>query len=261
MLSHDWPASITKHGNVGQLVRWKPHFRSDIDRGELGSPASDVLLNNLQPRYWFSGHLHCKFPAVVPHGSTTQNQQTPNTTRFLALDKCLPRRDFLQFIDIEPNHPYINDTSEEPCFEYDLEWLSIIRATNKYFITPHHPLSSQPSAQTFLQNPYQLIDNNELQEHREWVSQHFGTLKIPNSQFVASAPVYDPTGSEAFNPSSVSYNPLDTLNPQTTHLLERLQLENYISGSMNREDKSTAIQQAPSTRELEIGKNEEEIEI
>lgn len=122
------------------------------ERGDLGSPANEEILNALQPRYWFSAHLHCKFAAVVPHGQRaaapaaaggggggsgaagapgapgfqlpgvpggvggagggggpgaagaraqgagveTQGQGQQHVTRFLALDKCLPGRQFLQ---------------------------------------------------------------------------------------------------------------------------------------------------------------------
>jgi lariat debranching enzyme len=78
------------------------------ERGDLGSPPNQQLLEVLQPDYWFSAHLHVKFPAVVPHrqqqqqqGQQQQQQFAGNgqkVTRFLALDKCLPGRDFLQVI-------------------------------------------------------------------------------------------------------------------------------------------------------------------
>jgi lariat debranching enzyme len=103
--------------------------QTQAERGELGSPPNQQLLEALQPDYWFAAHLHVKFPAVVPHaanngrtasGSGVGAQQAaaaaaagagnggggsngssggssgPKVTRFLALDKCLPRRDFLQ---------------------------------------------------------------------------------------------------------------------------------------------------------------------
>ena len=88
MLSHDWPRGITDYGNVQQLLRFKKHFKDDIERNELGSqPAMDVL-EYLLPTYWFAGHLHCKFAAIYKE-----------KTKFLALDKCLPNRRFLQIIN------------------------------------------------------------------------------------------------------------------------------------------------------------------
>jgi hypothetical protein len=59
-----------------------------IEDGSLGSPAGQQLMGALQPKYWFSAHMHTKFPAIVPHTDGS-------ITRFLALDKCLPGRDFL----------------------------------------------------------------------------------------------------------------------------------------------------------------------
>eukprot|EP00850_Spirogloea_muscicola_P005264 SM000024S07726 [mRNA] locus=s24:25639:28489:+ [translate_table: standard] len=88
-VSHDWPNGIWEHGNVQELVRRKPFFKNDIDSGRLGSQPSSGLLHHLQPSYWFSAHLHVKFAAAVRHPSG-------RLTKFLALDKCLPNRNFLQ---------------------------------------------------------------------------------------------------------------------------------------------------------------------
>jgi len=30
MISHDWPAGITRYGNTEELLRYKPLFRADI---------------------------------------------------------------------------------------------------------------------------------------------------------------------------------------------------------------------------------------
>lgn len=96
-----------------------------IEDGSLGSPPAEQILNELQPAHWFSAHLHVKYAAVVPHnppqhgqqgrgqkrkspsrasspppglgrGSDKGQQAGANFTKFLALDKCLPRRGFLQ---------------------------------------------------------------------------------------------------------------------------------------------------------------------
>ena len=65
-------------------------FFIQIRDGTLGSEAAAQLLEKLKPSYWFSAHLHCKFSALVQHG------EGGPLTRFLALDKCIPGRRFLQ---------------------------------------------------------------------------------------------------------------------------------------------------------------------
>ncbi|PPR90160.1 hypothetical protein GOBAR_AA30535 [Gossypium barbadense] len=79
-LSHDWPLSITDYGNWQQLIQ----------QGTLGIKPAAQLLKKLRPSYWFSAHLHCKFTALVEH------EEGGRVTKFLALNKCLPGRKFLQ---------------------------------------------------------------------------------------------------------------------------------------------------------------------
>ncbi|KAK8282019.1 hypothetical protein V6Z12_D08G000100 [Gossypium hirsutum] len=94
-LSHDWPLSITDYGNWQQLIQ----------QGTLGIKPAAQLLKKLRPSYWFSAHLHCKFTALVEH------EEGGRVTKFLALNKCLPGRKFLQV-------------------QYDEEWLAITRKLN-----------------------------------------------------------------------------------------------------------------------------------
>jgi len=70
-LSHDWPASIEHHGNLGDLLRRKPFFKDDIRNGALGSPPLFELLKTLRPDWWFSAHLHVKFEATCFHPGVT----------------------------------------------------------------------------------------------------------------------------------------------------------------------------------------------
>lgn len=138
MLSHDWPTDAVYYGDIEELLRRKPFFKKDIDNRELGSPINSELLNNLKPVWWLSAHLHVKFSALIKHDIPT-NKETKNNdeieldlddsdddnevindngsdvnkeTHFLALDKCLPRRQWLEIIEVETNdkHPsFVNN--------------------------------------------------------------------------------------------------------------------------------------------------------
>lgn len=92
-------------------------FREDIENNQLGSKPCEQLLDHLKPLYWFSAHLHCRFAALIKHDDGEK-------TKFLALDKCLPKRKFLQVIDV----PHENDKTLK--ISYDLEWLAILHLTN-----------------------------------------------------------------------------------------------------------------------------------
>ncbi|CCK70943.1 RNA lariat debranching enzyme KNAG_0F02810 [Huiozyma naganishii CBS 8797] len=155
MLSHDWPNEITKHGDVAGLLKKKPFFKKDIQNDNLGSPANWKLLQRLRPEWWLSAHLHVRFQAEVDHTTSsegpllkknsdeidldmssdeeTASHECPThsneSTKFLALDKCLPGRQFLEVIEVEADesHPSFKTTE----MYWDEEFISNLRYLEK----------------------------------------------------------------------------------------------------------------------------------
>jgi len=198
VLSHDWPRGIEQHGDTERLLRKKTFFRQEVMDNNLGSPVNEFLLNVLKPKFWFSAHLHVKFEAHVRHaGSTKESEPTsdinepsdetspaastslPTTkfvgiesescvdgtkslteqmTSFLALDKCLPRRQYLQIFKVpRPT----SEAGKKPKFQFDLEWLTILRKTadltNNKRVKTSMPNTAMPVSHEEKSETFQLL--------------------------------------------------------------------------------------------------------
>ncbi|XP_064646418.1 lariat debranching enzyme A-like [Lineus longissimus] len=178
MMSHDWPRGIYNHGNMEALLRKKSFFREEMEKGILGSPPAEEVLNTIKPSYWFSAHLHCKFAALVEHKEGEGKES--KTTRFLALDKCLPHRDFLQIVEIP------HDKSKPLQLELDPEWLTILKSTNH--------LMSMNKSYSFMPGPgcAERWDFKARDDEMETIKDDFGgELTVPEN-FQMSTPAYDP---------------------------------------------------------------------
>lgn len=201
-ITHDWPSGITKFGDENLLIKQKPFFRDDIQADKLGSPPAMELLNVHYPKYWFSAHLHCKFAAVIPNNDNTR------VTKFLALDKCLPKRKFLQIVDINCD----NNNDDYIKFEYDLEWLTILYLTNHLLNVKNqvHYMPGQGGDSRWNFKPTENEKNSVLLKLNN-------CLKIPNN-FVRTAPSFDPALPKKENISL-------SINKQTTELCDKLGID------------------------------------
>lgn len=211
MMSHDWPTEVYNFGNASQLIRFKPHFRDEIYDNRLGSPPCFELLKKLKPTYWFSGHLHCKFAAVIPHEDSDQS------TKFLALDKCLPNRRFLQILEIEAKDESSND------LHYDLEWLTILHSTKHLTHVSSHQVN-MPTAENTTERADFRPTAEQLEAMRKLMNDN---LLIPKN-FERTAPPYEPAA-----PQGQFYNDIPvvkpTQNPQTVKFCDLLNIDDPLN--------------------------------
>ncbi|KAG3270717.1 lariat debranching enzyme isoform X1 [Ictidomys tridecemlineatus] len=203
-LSHDWPRSIYHYGNKKQLLKTKSFFRQEVENNTLGSPAASELLEHLKPTYWFSAHLHVKFAALMQH-QAEEKGQTAKATKFLALDKCLPHRDFLQVLEIE------HDPSAPDYLEYDIEWLTILKATDN-LINVTGSLWNMPENNGL----HTKWDYSATEEAMKEVLEKLNhDLRVP-CNFSVTAACYDP------NKPQTQMQLVHRINPQTTEFCAQL---------------------------------------
>ncbi|CAH2039518.1 unnamed protein product, partial [Iphiclides podalirius] len=209
MLSHDWPRGITDYGDKQNLLKRKPFFREDIESNQLGSTPAEKLLHLLKPDYWFAAHLHCQFAALVKHDKVNKE------TKFLALDKCLPKRRHLQILDLSVSY------DGDKLLKQDAEWLAILKSTNHLLsvknIDCHMP--GPGTNERYIFSP--------TKEEKQNVLEIMKTLEITNDSFVKTAPTYKPG-----TPRSASLEPV--MNPQTVLLCEKLSIDDPLQVVMAR---------------------------
>lgn len=202
-MSHDWPRGIHKYGNEQQLLKFKPFFRDDIENNKLGSPSCYDLLMHMKPKYWFSAHLHCQFSAVIPH------DDDDTETKFLALDKCLPKRRFLQILDVDSDDGDVK-------LSYDLEWLTVLCVTKE--LLSYKNLSNYMPDESF--TPTEAQKASVLEKFQN-------NLLIP-LDFCRTVEPYNP-----LNRKECPGQQKAQANPQTTTFCDKLGIDDPISLAMH----------------------------
>ncbi|XMA09408.1 hypothetical protein WAI453_002199 [Rhynchosporium graminicola] len=226
----------------------KDEISLDNDELELPTNGSSTSKNqtlNAQPASSVSLNLRSQLPAAFQKQSASSSrgqsgksgqpgQPTPpeirnKVVRFLALDKCLPGRKFLQLLEV----PTANVSSEldsqaKPKFEYDPEWLAITR------VFASHIILGNKNGRT----PEDIGEANYkplIEKEQVWIGENVvkkGRLGIPEN-FVLTAPTFEVGMPEIVNDGPAEYN-----NPQMQEFCDLVGIENkFFSTPEEREER------------------------
>ncbi|XP_037063769.1 lariat debranching enzyme isoform X2 [Peromyscus leucopus] len=148
---------------------------------------------------------HVRNIEVYKLKQATDKEQAGKATKFLALDKCLPHRDFLQVLEVE------HDPSAPEYLEYDVEWLTVLRATDDLI--------------NVTRNLWNMPENNGL--HTRW--DYSATEEAMKE--VMEKLNHDPKVPCNFSMTAACYDPskpqtqvqlVHRINPQTTEFCAQL---------------------------------------
>ena len=178
---------------------------------------------------------HLQAPGSLPFPDAIQNK----STNFLALDKCLPGRRFLQLSELAPISNDGSAQHDRPFkLTYDKEWLAITRVFAKDFVV----------GDTKARVPYDKGEAHyraQIDEEEIWVEENLvvpGKLDIP-SNFQITAPPFSPqSGMNGQGQQAVEYT-----NPQTSEFCSMLQIPNPFD--LSPEVRAERMRRAPSTNQ------------
>ena len=119
LMTHDWPTNLVSDEDKDYVFKKKPHFKSDIIEGTLGSFPGEFLLKFLQPKYFICGHMHFYYKTKI------------DNTEIFAFDKCLNKRQYFGLLEIKKSILSMNKYSND--IYIDPEWMAITHFFNQYY--------------------------------------------------------------------------------------------------------------------------------
>ena len=213
--------------NEQQQPQAKPEPTVDVEAARAALPDA------------FKKPQSTPIPAEDPPGITNR------TTQFLALDKCMPNRSFLQLMTI-PCTSSDSNTSDLPRplrLEHDKEWLAITRA----FALHEALLLGDPKFHTpRAKQPHEyatLID-----ESLAWIEANSLDLQIPED-FELTAPVYDGGNFRLPQYERDAGGLREYSNPQTSRFCQMLGIQNPFD--ISEDERQARLQAGPRPDEHE----------
>ena len=205
MFTHDWPQDLP--GSKEFLLKKRPNLKEAIEKNELTSPMHKLLLQKLKPKHWFANAMMLYFQTNCDHPDKS-GDTTIETTRFLGLNKCAPKRKYLELINVPSDEFNIDG------LEYDLEWLAILRMTSQWISNQKEPFVLPPQ-------PWAVVEF-DIESEKKKIEESFGdNLKIPKN-FTVDLPFErtddEPTTLKDIDPGRRK----NYANRQTTEFCRRL---------------------------------------
>lgn len=246
-MSHEWPQNITEFANIkfieDELVKRqkKDHLMEDIRAKKLGCPISRQILNLFQPNYWFSGHLHCDLEIQVKHPKTSK------LTKFIGLDKVIPRRKFLHIVEIDlPESPKEN---EKLSLFLDRDWLSVIKATHDY----------TPTDEDFFPPSRKDID---LEEAKKFVDLKYkDSTQIPMNfikhEFQANDPLFNPYTATLYGKLELNFDILDQQMRRNMSNLPVMRFQNNTQFDSKQSNRNSSFNNKYSNQRFHRNSNHE----
>jgi lariat debranching enzyme len=178
-------------------------------------------------------------PQATPKPDPSVSEPVPETitnktTRFLALDKCEPKRHFLELLEI-PTVSEQNGSQRARPFrlEYDKEWLAITRVFADELQLGDPAVQMQPDRGQAFYKPL-------IEEAEQWVEENVvkaGKMMVPEN-FTPTAPFFDPAV-----PITTDELPPEFTNPQTAQFCELIGIENKFH--LSDEERQARVEAGP----------------
>lgn len=261
-ISHDWPRRVEWFGDYKKLFADRPNFFESAKIDNLGSAPAEQVMNLLRPKYWFSGHMHIRYTAVVEHkgnivedifedlaisdelraqlpksmfGAVPRKKKsgpkspppdiTNTVTQFLALDKPGPHREFLELLEVNSCYD-VGDTSIQPYMQKTAEGKFTLHYDEEWLSINRHS-GDGPVAGSAV--PDKALGKSAVagtDKNLHWIQTNItakGLLKIPEN-FEKHAPIYNPNDKVRRNEQ-----PCEFPNSQTEKFCMMLQIPNKFS--------------------------------
>lgn len=205
-----------------QVEEAKP---SDATAATTSSIVPDELRAQLPAAFARPTHK----PKTIP-GQPVPPTITNTTTRFIALDKAVPGKKFLQLSYLTPTNPASADSEaaaatagSKPKFTYDPEWLAITRVFHQYLEFGHEDRENAKLPPDLGEAVYAPLIDAE----RAWVEENVvkpGKLNVPYNFEITAPPLAEDEKVPDLNHANTQ--PREYTSPQTAAFCELLGLPN-----------------------------------